>query len=244
MPLNWSTTDRLAVSNGIKCLVYGPAGAGKTMLCASAPAPIIVSAENGLLSLNYANLVRVFGEERAKAVRSIPVLQVRNGLDLKDVYEWIKNSHEAKQFQTVCWDSSSETAEVMLMAGKAAKNDPRQAYGEVADIISDYFRKFRDLPEKNVVITAKMGSIKDGVNGNLYYGPDFPGKQLGPQSPYWLDEVFRIGVATATDTNTTYRFLQTDRDQMYDGKDRSGVLNFYEEADLTKIFAKITGGLS
>ena len=36
---------------GIKCLVYGESGVGKTVLCSTAPDPIIISAESGLLSL-------------------------------------------------------------------------------------------------------------------------------------------------------------------------------------------------
>lgn len=45
-----STAD--IVFNGVKCIVYGGAGVGKTRLCATAPRPIIISAEEGLLSLS------------------------------------------------------------------------------------------------------------------------------------------------------------------------------------------------
>jgi RecA-family ATPase len=43
-------------SNGIKVLVYGHAGAGKTTLGATMPVPIIISAEGGLLSIKDAGL--------------------------------------------------------------------------------------------------------------------------------------------------------------------------------------------
>lgn len=248
----WSTVEQQAVANGVKILAYGPAGVGKTVLCATLPAPIVfVSSENGLLSLGKKNLIRVYNEflglelaeaeTRADIVFQSPVMIVRNGLQLRRAYEWLTNPMNAHYFRSVAWDSASETAEVMLMASKATKSDGRQAYGEVADLIAEYFRKFRDgLPGKHLCITAKMGTVQDGVTGVLHGGPDFPGRQLGPASPYWLDETFRLGVATDPGTNKTYRFLQTQPSPEYDAKDRSGALETWEHPDLSFLINKMT----
>lgn len=244
--LRWSTTEELGKTNGIKVLVYGPAGAGKTMLCASAPNPIIISAENGMLSLRRPNLIRVYGEERAKLIpETIPVIQVRTGLEFLKALEWCKHNAKKQGFETVCVDSASEIAESMLATAKSAKTDGRQAYGEVADIVAERVRYARDqLDGLNVVIVTKMESIKDGVSGGMYWGPSFPGQKLGPASAYWLDETFYLGIGEDADTKENYRYLQTGRNQQYDGKDRSGALDFWEAADLSNIFAKITGDLS
>lgn len=43
MALNWSTTDKEASGHGVKILVYGRAGMGKTRLCGTAPSPVILS---------------------------------------------------------------------------------------------------------------------------------------------------------------------------------------------------------
>lgn len=51
MALKWTTTDRASISQGVKMLVYGASGSGKTGLCATLPAPLIISAEGGLLRL-------------------------------------------------------------------------------------------------------------------------------------------------------------------------------------------------
>ena len=48
MAINIKTTGSLA-ANGVKVLVYGQAGAGKTSLIKSLPNPIVLSAEGGLL---------------------------------------------------------------------------------------------------------------------------------------------------------------------------------------------------
>lgn len=248
--LIWSTVGDEAVSSGVKILVYGPAGAGKTVLCATLPLPIVfISAESGLLSLSVQNLTKIFiglgmdeagAFERAKAVKACPVIIVKNGLQLRGAYEWLANPANSQYFKSVAWDSSSETAEVMLNAAKSTKADGRQAYGEVADIIAEYFRKFRGLTGKHVCVTAKLGSKQDGVTGAIIGAPDFPGKQLGPQSPYWLDETFRLGVATDPTTNKVFRFLQTQPDASYDAKDRSGMLETWEKPDLAYLIDKMT----
>jgi hypothetical protein len=248
----WSTVEHQAVANGVKMVVYGPAGVGKTVLCATLPVPIIfVSSENGLLSLGIKNLIRIFtnhmgmdpesAQQRAEMVFQSPVMIVKNGLQLRKAYEWLSNPTNHHYFNSVAWDSASESAEVMLVAAKGAKSDGRQAYGEVADLIAEYFRKFRDgLPGKHLVVTTKMGTMQDGVTGAMMNGPDFPGKQLGPASPYWLDECFRLCVATDPNTNQIYRYLQTQPDANSTAKDRSGALEQYEHPDLSFLIDKMT----
>lgn len=224
MPLNWTTTSN-AAHDGVKVLCYAPAGYGKTVLGATAPRPIILSSEFGNLSIRKFN---------------IPVLEIRNGIDMRDAYEWIIKSNEfQKNFDTIVWDGASETAETMLNVAKASGGDGRQHYGQVADLIAEYFRKFRAIRGKHVYVTAKQGYVKDEVSGIVRWGPDFPGKQLGPQSPYWLDEVFALRIWEDPVTKETHRYLQTQPDPQYDGKDRSGSLDRMEIPNLTHIFNKI-----
>jgi hypothetical protein len=222
---------------------------GKTVLCATLPMPtVFISSENGLLSLSLQNLTKIFmglgmdqasAQQRAQAVKECPVIIVKSGLQLRAAHAWVSDPANAHLFKSVAWDSASETAEAMLNASKAVKADMRQAYGEVADIIAEFFRKFRDIPGKNVCITAKMGSIQDAVSGKVKNGPDFPGKQLGPASPYWLDECFALQTGTDTTNNTVFRFLQTQPNESYDAKDRSGLLEIWERPDLSYLIDKM-----
>jgi hypothetical protein len=241
--------DLCGAEAGVKILVYGNAGMGKTVLMATLPMPfVIVSTENGLLSLSVKNLTKIFIElgldpdsaaARAQMVKQQRVIIVRNGLQLRRAYEWV-TSHMS-EFASLGWDSASETAEVMLLAAKSVKADGRQAYGEVADIIGDYFKKFRDhLPGKHVCVVAKEGSMKDEVTGGIKWGPEFPGKQLGPQSPYWMDETFRIAVATDPATQRPFRYLQTQPNEQFIAKDRSGLLDQFERPDLSFLIDKMT----
>ena len=51
MALIFTTTKQAAIEGGVKVLVYGKAGSGKTRRCATAQKPLIISEEAGLLSL-------------------------------------------------------------------------------------------------------------------------------------------------------------------------------------------------
>jgi phage nucleotide-binding protein len=221
MAIKITTTKDYGVS-GVKVLVYSAAGVGKTVLSSTAPNPLIISAESGLLSLQD---------------HDIPVIEVKSVEDVNDVYEWVTSSKEAGQYETLCLDSVTEIAEVLLSEFKAETKDARQAYGQLADEMSKTIRSFRDLKGKNVYFTAKMvrAANEDGIT--VYY-PMMPGKTMTNGLSFFFDEVFALRIGKLGD-GTTYRYLQTQPDLQYDAKDRSGRLKMVEEPDLTKVFNKI-----
>lgn len=240
MALNFTTAEQASANNGVKCLVYGPAGAGKTMLTATLPTPILISAESGLLSLRKANLERVFGEGNPYISYHIPVITISSVDDLTQAYQWCTQSAEAKGFQSIALDSISEIAEVVLNNAKRQVKDPRQAYGELIEKMETLIRYFRDIPEKNVYFAAKMEPQKDELTGVVKYMPSMPGSKLGVKLPYFFDEVFRLGINKDQQGNM-FRFLQTQPDIQYEAKDRSGALAPMEAPILSAIFAKILG---
>lgn len=242
MALEFTTTEELTDVSGIKVLAYSESGAGKTVLCATAPAPIMLMAEGGALSLREANLKRIFGDdlEAAGVSANIPTIVISTVKDLEDAYEWLTAAKEMDDFQTICLDSFTEIAEKVLVNAKRLAKDPRQAYGDMAEKMIELAKKFRDIPGKNVVFLAKMEKSKDEVSGIMLYGPMMPGKQTGPQLPYLFDEVFRMGVGKEKD-GTIYRFIQTGADMQYTAKDRSGALDPIEYPHLGMIFNKIKG---
>lgn len=225
-----STADA-SMAHGCKVMVYGNAGTGKTRLCASAPAPIILSAERGLLSLRQFNL---------------PAIEIENYGQLIDAYNWLASSHEARQFATVCLDTVSEIAEVVLGEEKQKKNATAhgRAWGETADQLVKVFRNFRDLP-RHVYFGAKQEYAQDGTTGARYHQPSFPGQALKNAAPYFFDEVFQLVPWRDPQTGINYRFLRTQPDNQNVAKDRSGVLNEWENADpatgggLTYLFNKM-----
>lgn len=215
MTIKVVSTSTLSLNHGIKCMVYGGAGKGKTRLCASAPRPLILSAEKGLLSL------RKF---------DIPAIEINTYAELEEAYRYILSPQ--CQAWTICLDSGSEIAEVVLANEKKKTRDPRKAYGEVQDQVSAMYRSLRDMRGKHVVMLAKIENFADGQTGARYWQPSFPGQRLPQNAPYFFDEVWQL--ENFDDPNTRgnkLRYLRTQPDNQNVAKSRSGCLAEWENAD-------------
>lgn len=219
-----TTTAASSLAGGIKALVYGRSGAGKTRLCGTAPAPIILSAEKGLLSLRDQN---------------IPVLEINTLDDLNRAHDWLIGPAGANYY-TVCLDSITEIGEKVLANAKKGNKDGRAAYGVLIDQMTQIIKAYRDLPGKCVVMTAKTEFMKDEMSGITRWAPAMPGAKLAQQLPYLFDEVFYLGTNKDAE-GKDYRYLQTRVDLQYEAKDRSGSLDHFEFPDLTHVFNKIYG---
>jgi hypothetical protein len=219
--INLKSTGNLA-GNGVKLLVYGQAGAGKTTLAPTLPNPIVLSAEGGLLSIQDAEL---------------PYIEITTMAELQEAYKWLTESAEAAQFESVAIDSISEVAEVCLNYEKKVNKDPRAAYGAMQEQMADIIRAFRDLPAKHVLMTAKLEKTQDEM-GRILYAPSMPGNKTGQSLPYFFDEVLALRVEKDAD-GFAQRALMCDSDGLWLAKDRSGKLEAWEAPDLTVIINKI-----
>jgi phage nucleotide-binding protein len=220
MSVNLRSTSSVS-STGVKVLVYGQAGAGKTTLIKTLPNPIILSAEGGLLSISDAEL---------------PFIEISTMADLREAYSWLVDN--AKDFSSVAVDSISEIAEVVLNAEKKVAKDPRQAYGAMQEQMTDLIRAFRDLP-MHVLMTAKLDKMQDEM-GRMLYAPSMPGNKIGQQLPYFFDEVLAMRIEKNSD-GVAWHGLKCQGDASWQAKDRSGKLDEWEEPNLSKIIAKIGG---
>lgn len=242
MPVKWTTTAQTNVTSGVKVLTYAGAGLGKTTLCATAPKPVILSAESGLLTLTRKNLERVYGVNAPGITYDIPVMQIESIEDFDDAYRFFTESEHRTQFETICGDSISEIAEQILNKSKKTVKDPRQAYGELIEKMEDRIRKFRDLQGFNVYFTAKSEQTKDELTGTIMRGPAMPGSKLGQKLPYFFDEVFELCVNKDAQ-GKPYRYLRTQPDLQAIAKDRSGALDAMEYPHLSAVFNKIRSGV-
>lgn len=231
--ISFTDTNTGTSANGVKILVYGPAGIGKTSLISTMPDPVVISIEKGLLSLNPVNQVRMFGK-----ANNIPVIEISTYADFQEAYRFVSESEHAKGLNP-CLDSLSDIAEVVLAAQKVLNKDPRKAYGELADKMGELIRKFRDLPGRHVYMTAKQDREKDEAAGMMLYGPSMPGQLLTRGIAHYFDEVFALGVSPKAADGSSYRFLRTCADLQFQAKDRSGALDEIEKPDLGHIISKI-----
>ena len=85
MAITLSSTKGLH-SNGVKMLVYGQAGAGKTSLIPTLPNPVVLSAEGGLLSIADAD---------------VSFIEIKDIDTLYEAYQWATQSSEASHFESI-----------------------------------------------------------------------------------------------------------------------------------------------
>lgn len=207
------------VVDAVKTVVFGGPGTGKTRLCATAPNPLIISAESGLLSL---------------AETDCEYIEVRNLAEFDEAYRFMKGSKEADQYETCGLDSLSEIAEVLVAELKPQFKDGRQAYMALADRMMPMLRKFRDLKGKHTIFTVKLERVTNEESGITTEEMLMPGRVLGLQIPYMIDELFKLDV-----DRKGKAFLQTAPNRMSFCKDRSGALDNPESPDMTAIINKI-----
>jgi len=208
--------------SSVKAIIYGASGVGKTMLAATAPKPIILSAEAGLLSL---------------AKNDIDSIDVKTVDDVMEAYQWLTESKEAEKYETIMLDSISEISEIYLAALKKVNKDPRAAYGQLATDVTSMIRAFRDITHKHIVFISKSAKIENDV-GISIERPMLPGKNLTNGIMYHFDLVMAMRIGKLED-KTTYRYLQTSSSLEFDCKDRSGLLEEIEKPDLGHIFSTI-----
>lgn len=208
--------------NGIKCVVYGAAGVGKTRLAITAPKPLILSTERGILSLRGSNL---------------PMLpEIQDLPQLINAHNWILNNPQARVFDTLFVDSITEIAEVILRGMKSA--DGRKNHNDTnVLVINQIFRAWRDLPRKHVVMIAKERRDEDQFTKIFQATPDMPNGKLRTALPGFFDFVFRY-VATIGADGQPWSGLQCQANMHGIAKDRSGRLAPYEQPHLGNLFAK------
>ena len=217
-------TSQVHQHTGVRIVVYGMSGAGKTCLIPTLPTPFVISSEGGLLSIAGAD---------------VPYTDVDSYDSLIEAYRFVSESQEAAAFQSIALDSISEIAERVLAHEKRTNKDGRAAYGEMATQVVEIIRAFRDLKGKHVYFSAKAEKSQDET-GKMLYGPSMPGNKLGQQIPYLVDEVFALRVERAQDGSVT-RALQCQPDSAWQAKDRSGRLSQWEAPDLGAVISKISG---
>ena len=211
-------------NEGVRLVVYGVSGSGKTSLIPTLPNPLVISAESGLLSIKDAD---------------VPYIEVVDYASLIEAYRFVSESQDAQGFSSIAIDSISEIAEVVLAHEKRINKDGRAAYGEMQVQVMDIMRSFRDLRGKHVYFSAKCEKQQD-ENGRMLYSPSMPGNKLAQQIPYLVDEVFALRVEKDSEGHTQ-RALMTDGDGLWLAKDRSGRLDTWEAPDLGAIINKIGG---
>lgn len=205
---------------GVKAVVYGGPGTGKTPLCVSAPNPVICFTEPGFLSVRKYNG---------------PCYPAFTSKAIEEFLQWAIQSKEARQFQTFCFDSVSQMAELVLaeeFAKTPQPKDPRQNYGEMGKKVMKWMNWIYYTPNFNAVLIAKECKDDDGI-----FKPYFPGQILNIEIPHLFDSVWRIEHRKLAD-NSLDRVIRTSKSFNAFARERSGNLAEFEPADINYLFNK------
>lgn len=161
---------------GVKAVVYGPPGQGKTPVVATTtPRPVVCLTEPG-----------------ANSLRDIAHIPAWNAIgDPDKVIEFVKWAHtpDAKNFDTLIFDSGSEFAEALLGRYKEKYTNKLKAYGDMATEVFNEFAKLYYLEAKNVVIICKETEVE--LDGTYVKRPYFPGQELNVRIPHLYDAILR-----------------------------------------------------
>src|SRR6266550_5669972 len=103
-----------AINFGVKAVIYGPAGSGKTPIINTAPRPVMLACEPGLLSMRGS---------------TVPSWQGYTPETIDEFFKWFFNSTETKNFDTLAVDSTSHMADIYLQAALKTNKHGLQAYG-------------------------------------------------------------------------------------------------------------------
>jgi len=221
-------------THGLKVLVSGQSGAGKTYLTSTMKEfkPLLISAESGVLSLqgHEIDMIDISKDENGNQ------LELNQRLKrLGEVLAYLKQPDHG--YRTVILDSLTEVNQ-FLMAYLKTKFDASQTlkmFGENKELMIKLVKEFRDLP-MNVVIIVLSNVEKDEM-GRRFTGLDVVGS-VSAALPALFDEVFNLQIVE-DENKKPMRRLQCRASETIICKDRSGKLDQYEKADLGYIFKKI-----
>jgi len=194
-----------AHTDGIKILIYGESGVGKTTQLGTLEGKtLVLSAESGLLVLKD---------------KKIDVIDILDIATLGKVYLGIRDGK--LKYNNVCIDSLTEIGEMIVSEleddeyfGNPSNTFPK--WQEYSKKIIKMVKMFRDLKGVNIIFSALRESVE--ANGSVVYMPQIPAKKAQSKLTSTMDEVYYINI-----NNDGQRVLHTNSTSTYVAKTRANV---------------------
>jgi hypothetical protein len=222
--------------------LYGESGVGKTSLAATAPSPIFLDSNKGLLSI---------AERKGfEHVRSVDVSSIG---DLNAAYANFTGEGDEdwqKKFKTIVFDHFDDIQGIILdeIVEKGMERDERRddtveqrEYGILFNKLARFLRKFKRVPCHKILI---CGYKEDFETGKLR--PSLVG-QMAQKLPYFVDHTLFVRASEKTGT----RYIHLDPSEDFYAKTRAHWLtkeqrkvkvNFNNVTTLSELFAVFAAG--
>lgn len=209
-----------AKSYGVKSIIYGAAGCGKTPISNTCPRPVMLACEPGLLSMRGSN---------------IPTYQAFTEKAIDDFFFWFFGSAEVKNFDTLVVDSISQMPDTYLQECKKTIKHGLQQYGYMAERTMTHLRRLYFTQNKHTYLIAKEELAN--VNGVFVKRPYFPGQQLNADIPYLYDAIIHLGKYPIPGIGETLAF-RCRGDMGVMARERTGKAAEYEPPDFSALVRK------
>jgi hypothetical protein len=223
MPPVIQPASTFAQQFGIKCIVYGAPGVGKTPMVMTAPRPILLAVEPGMLSMRGSDVPTCFA----------PTPELAD-----DFFTWLFNSKEAAAYDTVAIDSVSQLAELYVVQELKRNKDGRKAYGEMSQRMMANLNGLYYTRNKHAYLICKEGTVEE--NGVFRRRPFFPGQDLSVKVPHLFDIIMHMACTRMPGVAGEHMALRTKSSYDVLARDRSGKLAEFEQPNLTNLFNKAT----
>jgi hypothetical protein len=218
---------------GVKAIIYGQPGTTKTPMINTAPRPVLLATEPGLLSMKGS---------------TVPTWEAFTIERIADFFKWFTESKEASQFDTLAIDSGSQLAEISLTYHLERNKDGRKAYGELSIEVMKWFDALYYMQQKHILLICKQMAAEVGKqvvkNGGgfsvemVYQAqPYFPGKDLNIKVPHRYDEILHVSKVNIPGAGEQIAIRSKGTAEIL-ARDRSGMLAELEPANLTNLFNK------
>lgn len=222
---------------GLKALLYGKPGVGKTPMINTAPRPVLLATEPGLLSMRGS---------------TVPTWEAYTMERVEEFFKWLSESKEAANFDTVAIDSGSQIAELSLIKHQAKCKDGRKAYGEMSLECMKHFDTLYYMQQKHVIVICKETRAEVGkqvvqqngafvVESTYQAQPFFPGQDLNVKIPHRYDAILYAAHTQVPGVAQQVTALRSKGTAEILARDRSGQLAELEPPNLDAIIRKCMG---
>lgn len=230
---NLKPAGQLMQRFGVKAVCYGGPGSGKTPVVNTAPRPVMLVVEPGMLSMKGSK---------------VPAFEAFTPALVDEFFAWFFNSNESRAYDTLAVDSVSQIAEIFLTRELGRCKDGRMAYGEMSKRVMAHLNALFYMPNKHVFLIGKQCNLEVGTktiseNGQFRIEPVrqkriyFPGNDLDTKVPHLFDEVLHLDTVPIPGHGPQKAFRTKEVPEIF-ARDRSGNLAEFEPANLTQLFAK------
>ncbi len=251
-----SADERLKQQTGVKIAIFGQYGIGKTSLLKTIDVPTLcIDFEAGLLAVQNWNgdsiSIRTWEDARDIACLVGGANPASKGVYGNKFFNAIKEKYsdfDFSKYQCIFIDSITIASKICLtwcksqpeaISDRNGKIDLRNVYGILASEMNSWINQFQYIPNKDVVFVGLLDSKVDDFN-KTHFIPQIEGSKTTSELPGIIDEVISMVAIKSNSGELERKFICTTLNKLgYPAKDRSGLLNEFEDAHLGRLLKKI-----